>query len=76
MKEGQIDGAISLPLGRLIREARQGDLDEIKRKKILYLLFTWIQRKYHCPDELNKQGFNAITIEGGYSAWKKHEKEK
>jgi len=33
LKEGQIDGAISLPLGRLIREAKHGDLDEIKRKK-------------------------------------------
>jgi len=33
LKEGQIDGAISLPLGRLIREAKYGDLDEIKRKK-------------------------------------------
>ena len=75
LKEGQIDGAISLPLGRLIREARQGDLDEIKRKKI----YTYCSRGYRgniAADELNKQGFNAITIEGGYSAWKKHEKEK
>ena len=32
-KKGQIGGAISLPLGRLIREAKYGDLDEIKRKK-------------------------------------------
>ena len=34
VKEGQIDGAISLPLGRLIREAGHDDLNEIKRKKI------------------------------------------
>ena len=27
-------------------------------------------------DELNKQGFNAVTIEGGYSAWKDEEIEK
>ena len=75
MKEGQIERAISLPLGRLIREARQGDLNEIKRKKI----YTYCSGGYRgniAADELNKQGFNAITIEGGYSAWKKQEKEK
>ena len=69
LKEGQIDGAISLPLGRLIREARQGDLDEIKRKKI----YTYCSGGYRgniAADELNKQGFNAISIDGGYSAWK------
>ena len=48
LKEGQIDGAISLPLGRLIREARHGDLDEIKRKKIYTYCSRWIQRKYRC----------------------------
>jgi rhodanese-related sulfurtransferase len=75
LKEGQIDGAISLPLGQLIREAKHGDLDEIKRKKI----YTYCSGGYRgniAADELNKQGFNAITIEGGYSAWKKQEKEK
>jgi rhodanese-related sulfurtransferase len=75
LKEGQIDGAISLPLGRLIREARHGDLDEIKKKKI----YTYCSGGYRgniAADELNKQGFNAITIEGGYSAWKKQEEEK
>jgi rhodanese-related sulfurtransferase len=25
-------------------------------------------------DELNKHGFDAVTIEGGYSAWKDEEK--
>lgn len=74
LKEGQIDGAISLPLGRLIREARHGDLNEIKRKKI----YTYCSGGYRgdiAADELNKQGFNAINIEGGYSAWKENEKE-
>ena len=62
LKEGQIDGAISLPLGRLIREAKHGDLDEIKRKKI----YTYCSGGYRgniAADELNKQGFNAINIE-------------
>ena len=75
LKQGQIDGAISLPLGRLIREAKHGDLDEIKRKKI----YTYCSGGYRgniAADELNKQGFNAINIEGGYTAWKKQEQEK
>jgi rhodanese-related sulfurtransferase len=65
LKEGQIDGAISLPLGQLIREAKHGDLDEIKRKKI----YTYCSGGYRgniAADELNKQGFNAINIEGLY----------
>ena len=74
LKEGQIDGAISLALGRLIREARHGDLDEIKSKKI----YTYCSGGYRgniAADELNKQGFNAVNIEGGYNAWKKQDKE-
>jgi len=74
-KEGQIDGAISLPLGRLIREARHGDLNGIKRKKI-YTCCSGGYRVNMAADELNKQGFNAINIEGGYTAWKKQEQEK
>jgi rhodanese-related sulfurtransferase len=67
LKEGQIDGAISLPLGRLIRKTRHGDLDEIKREEI-YSYCSGGYRGNIAADELNKQGFNAITIEGGYSA--------
>jgi rhodanese-related sulfurtransferase len=40
-EEGKIDGAVNMPLGRLMRNARHGDLN-------LYLLFWWIQRKYGC----------------------------
>jgi len=53
----------------LIRKARQGDIDDLKRKKII----TYCNSGYRgniAPDELNKQGFDTVTIEGGYSAWK------
>jgi rhodanese-related sulfurtransferase len=53
LKEGKIDGAISLPLGRLIREARHGDLDEIKEKKI-YVYCSGGYRGNIAADELNK----------------------
>jgi rhodanese-related sulfurtransferase len=67
--EGMIDGAVNIPLGQLIRKARHGDIDVLKKKKII----TYCSSGYRgniAADELNKLGFDAITIEGGYSAWK------
>ena len=69
VEEGKIDGAVNMPLGQLIRKARHGDLNHLKRKKIV----TYCSGGYRgniAADELNKQGFDAVTIEGGYSAWK------
>jgi rhodanese-related sulfurtransferase len=69
IEEGKIDGAVNIPLGQLIRKARHGDLNDLKRKKIC----TYCSGGYRgniAADELNKLGFDAVTIEGGYSAWK------
>ena len=69
LEEGKIDGAVNIPLGQLIRKARHGDIDDLKRKKII----TYCNSGYRgniAADELNKQGFDTVTIEGGYSAWK------
>jgi rhodanese-related sulfurtransferase len=74
-KEGKIDEAVNMPLGELIRKVRQGDLNELKGNKIV----TYCSGGYRgniAADELNKQGFDAVTIEGGYSAWKDEEKKK
>jgi rhodanese-related sulfurtransferase len=35
LKEGRIDGAVNIPFGQLIRKARHGDMDDLKRKKII-----------------------------------------
>ena len=73
-EEGKIDGAVNMPLGQLIRKSRHGDLNDLKGNKIC----TYCSGGYRgniAADELNKQGFDAVTIEGGYSAWK-DEKEK
>jgi rhodanese-related sulfurtransferase len=44
-------------------------MDGLKSKKII----TYCNSRYRgniAADELNKQGFDTVTIEGGYSAWK------
>ena len=72
-EEGKIYGAVNMPLGQLIRKARHGDLNDLKGKKIV----TYCSGGYRgniAADELNKHGFDAVTIEGGYSAWKDEEK--
>jgi rhodanese-related sulfurtransferase len=68
-EEGKIQGAINIPLGQLIRKARHGNIDDLKGKKII----TYCNSGYRgniAADELNKQGFDIVTIEGGYSAYK------
>ncbi|NWG36681.1 rhodanese-like domain-containing protein [Nitrososphaera sp.] len=68
-EEGKIDGATNIPLGQLIRKARQGALNDLKGKTIC----TYCNGGYRGnigADELGKAGFNSITIEGGYAAWK------
>jgi rhodanese-related sulfurtransferase len=74
LEEGMIDGSVNIPLGQLIRKARHGDLDDLKRKKIV----TYCSGGYRgniAADELNKLGFDTVTIEGGYSAYKDYENE-
>ena len=74
LEEGKIGGAVNIPLGRLIKKARQGDLNDLKGRKIC----TYCSGGYRgnmAADELNKQGFDsAVTIEGGYTAWKDEKK--
>lgn len=68
-----IEGAVNIPLGQLIRKTRQGGLDGLKGKTIC----TYCNGGYRGnigADELNKKGFTAVTIDGGYAAWKEEEK--
>jgi rhodanese-related sulfurtransferase len=70
-----MEGAVNIPLGQLIRKARHGDIDDLKEKKIC----TYCSGGYRgniAADELNKQGFDTVTIEGGYSAYKDENKKK
>jgi rhodanese-related sulfurtransferase len=72
---GTIEGAANMPLGQLIRKARQGGLDNLKGKTIC----TYCNGGYRGnigADELNKKGFAAVTIDGGFAAWEEEEKNK
>ena len=75
-ENGTIKGAVNIPLGQLIRKARQDGLgDDLKGKTIC----TYCNGGYRGnigADELNKKGFTSVTIDGGYAAWKKEEQEK
>ena len=42
------------------------------RKRKLSLIAAVDIEGIYAADELNKLGFDAITIEGGYSAWKEY----
>jgi rhodanese-related sulfurtransferase len=61
-----------MPSGQLIRKARHGDIDELKDKKICSY-YSSGYRGNMAAEELAKLGFAAVTIEGGYSAWKERE---
>ena len=74
-EDGTIEGAVNIPLGQLIRKARQGGLEDLKGKTVC----TYCNAGYRGnigADELNKKGFTAVTIEGGYAAWKEETEKK
>jgi rhodanese-related sulfurtransferase len=72
-EDGTIEGAVNIPLGQLIRKARQSGIDDLKGKTIC-TYFNGGYRGNIGADELNKKGFTAVTIDGGYEAWKEEKK--
>jgi len=69
IKGGKIDTATHMPLGLVIRNANKGEIDELKDKKIC----TYCRNGYRgniAADELKKKGFDAVTLDGGFMAWK------
>ncbi|MER5175129.1 MAG: rhodanese-like domain-containing protein [Candidatus Nitrosocosmicus sp.] len=69
LDKGIIEGALNMPLGQLIRKTRQGDINNLKGKKIC-IYCSGGYRGNMAADELNNQGFDAVTIDGGYLPWK------
>jgi rhodanese-related sulfurtransferase len=70
LETGKIDNSTHMPLGLVIRNANKEEINELKGKKIC----TYCRNGYRgniAADELNKKGFNAVTLDGGFDTWDK-----
>ncbi len=65
---GVIDDSISMPLGLVIRNAKKKQIDNLKDKKICTYCGTGYRGNI-AADELVKEGFDAVTLDCGYSSW-------
>ncbi len=65
---GIIDDSISMPLGLVIRNAKKKQIENLRDKKICTYCGTGYRGNI-AADELVKEGFDAVTLEGGYSSW-------
>jgi rhodanese-related sulfurtransferase len=68
LEGGVIADSISMPLGLVIRNAKKKQIDNLKDKKICTYCGTGYRGNI-AADELVKEGFNAVTLEGGYTSW-------
>jgi len=65
---GKIDGSIHMPLGLTIRNAKKKQIEDLRGKKICTYCGTGYRGNI-AAEELSKEGFNAVTLEGGYPSW-------
>jgi rhodanese-related sulfurtransferase len=65
---GKIEASIHMPLGLSIRNAKKKQIEDLRDKKICTYCGTGYRGNI-AADELVKEGFNAITLEGGYLSW-------
>ena len=70
MAGGKIDGSKNVPLGLVIRNAKKGQMDELKGKKICVYCASGYRGNIATDELLTKAGFDAVNLDGGYMAWK------
>lgn len=68
LRNGIIEDSISMPLGLSIRNAKKKQIEDLRDKKICTYCGTGYRGNI-AADELVKEGFNAVTLDGGYSSW-------
>ncbi len=68
LEGGKIEGSIHMPLGLTIRNAKKKQIEEMRGKKICTYCGTGYRGSI-AADELNKEGFDAVTLEGGFPSW-------
>ena len=68
LENGKIENSLSMPLGVVIRNIKQGKIEDLKSKKIC----TYCASGYRgniASDELSKSGFTSVNLDGGFKAW-------
>ena len=68
LSSGKIEGSVHMPLGLSIRNAKKKQIEDMRDKKICTYCGTGYRGNI-AAEELVKEGFNAVTLDGGYSAW-------
>lgn len=68
LQGGKIEGSQHMALGLTIRNAKKKQIEDLRDKKICTYCGTGYRGNI-AADELNKEGFNAVTLEGGYPSW-------
>ncbi len=68
ISNGIIENSRNMPLGLVIRNAKKGQIEELREKKICVYCASGYRGNI-AADELTKAGFSAVNLEGGYMAW-------
>ena len=68
ISNGMIENSQNMPLGLVIRNAKKGQIEELRGKKICVYCASGYRGSI-AADELTKAGFSAVNLEGGYMAW-------
>ena len=68
IESGKIESSTHMPLGLTIRNVKKKQIEHLKGKKICTYCGTGYRGNI-AADELLKEGFDAVTLEGGYPSW-------
>ena len=68
LNNGKIEYSKHMPLGLTIRNAKKKQIEDLRGKKLCTYCGTGYRGNI-AADELNKEGFNAVTLEGGFPSW-------
>ena len=68
LANGKIESSTHMPLGLTIRNAKKKQIEDLRGKKICTYCGTGYRGNI-AADELNKEGFDAVTLEGGLPSW-------
>ena len=68
LANGKINGSKHMPLGLTIRNAKKKQIEDLRDKKMCTYCGTGYRGNI-AADELVKEGFNAVTLDGGFPSW-------